>query len=170
MEDTNNLLKEQIIADQESIGNVEISLEIFNKLQGLGEFEIWGEEQSLFFAPREVVYPSCQKKKDNHSQQYHIAEPIVSDERSLTEKSQETRYRADEEPEAPAIVERTSGSDIPSSKIFEDVIDWINNWEVSKSTGDFMFINNKERLGEYPDEWLQDLKLKIKEKWGKIER
>ena len=118
-------------------------------------------------APREVVYPSCQKKKDNHTspQEVNVSEP--------QHKGELGEAPADEEPELDIVQERSSsssGSDIQQSKIFEDVIDWINNWEVSKSTGDFMFINNKERLGEYPDEWLQDLKLKIKEKWGKIER
>jgi hypothetical protein len=113
--------------------------------------------------------PSCQKKKDNHSQQYHIAEPIVSDERSLTEKSQETRYRADEEPDknsALVKIDNSSGSDIQQSKIFEDVIKLIDETEKL-----FMPITdvNANSFMDLREQIFNKLKSKIKEKWGKIE-
>jgi hypothetical protein len=68
--------KSQIIAEQESIGNVEISEEEYNRLTGDGEMRIWINNTYLNFAPRSVVHPeekaaqndfraASEKKKDN---------------------------------------------------------------------------------------------------------
>jgi hypothetical protein len=143
-------------------------LEIFNKLQGLGEFEIWGEEQSLFFAPREVVYPSCQKKKDNHTRQQDVRKNDLGET-------------------TPCVGEENIPAEhIQSSKIFEDIFGLIDEWAIEHKTswkylkrkgfqnaeefGDVIILNiNNHFDGNYPTA-IEDLKLKLKEKWGKIEQ
>jgi len=71
-----------IIKAQESIGNVEINKEKFDNLPDdcckgwisiTNKEDYEGYDSDIYFAPRSVVHPSCQKKKDNHSQQGEVA-------------------------------------------------------------------------------------------------
>jgi hypothetical protein len=203
--------KSQIIAEQESIGNVEITeeelcancghlrKEHYNKQTPTGKIFMCCHFDKKYcgckkFTPREVVHheeteafggkllisdeekigcgkdmgewycgnlgfnvktgkmevclcPSCQKKQDNHSQNKELAGSVESAIPDATDEEPELHTRKD------CI---RAGSDIPSSKIFEDIIKLIEK-------------NFKKRDNLDIDEW-EEIKSKIKEKWGKIER
>jgi hypothetical protein len=198
--------KSQIIAEQESIGNVEISKEEFNNLNFNECFYIpLSFTEALYFVPREVVHPeekigcgedvcancgldisqhygdycpeqingesykkfvpSCQKKqdaKDNHSPH---SEASCSEDNPMLKRTEIA-----EEPEVnlckdhkQKFGEEMSGSDIQQFKIFEDILGLI----------DEKFSEAKFKTYCGFELWLksdiEDLKLKIKEKWGKIE-
>jgi phenolic acid decarboxylase len=49
--------KSQIIAEQESIGNVEITRKQFDDFCFQNELRVRNNEGSIYFAPREVVHP-----------------------------------------------------------------------------------------------------------------
>jgi hypothetical protein len=106
-----------------------------------------------------ILCPSCKEKKDNHSQQTKLRRENgnLKYRDSILDTTEDKT--ADEEPELDIVQERSSsssGSDIQSPKIFEDII-----WLI------------EEIDGKNCDKWNCDmcvLKSKIKEKWGKIER
>jgi len=185
----------EIIKAQESIGNVEMEYEVWKNLINKNQFIIFTRFGQLYFAPREVVHPACQKKKDNGSDNHkeedrcffcgHLSriecqceegtegyenfnnqQEIEYSKRKLATETFGLRqgvgtYNADKEPDKKSAlvkVDNSSGSDIPSSKIFEDVIKLID---------EHFKIPMNYKMNKV--EW-EVLKSKIKEKWGKIER
>jgi hypothetical protein len=108
-----------IIKAQESIGNVEITHNQWAELREVGEIALCTKEETLYFAPRDVIYPD---------------------------------------------------ENIQSSKIFEDVIKLIDeklkDYHKRLEDGCLPDLTQANVSGMILG--IEDLKSKIKEKWGKI--
>ena len=144
--------REQIIADQESIGNVKITEEQYGLIKiGSGEIQISLLDEDIYFAPRDVVYPKeKQDVKDNHSSE--IKAHVES---------------KDEEPEQVGLCSResnSSGSDNQLYKIFEDEI--LKEVMQDKINMELFTLDQNIIIQEVIR---KTIKL-TKEKWGKIEK
>jgi hypothetical protein len=168
----------EIIKAQESIGNVEITQKQYGNFCYNGELIVRSNDGSIFFAPREVVHPEeteafggkllisdeekigCGKefKKYWNSKVVYLCGQMYLGEIILCPSCKEKKDNHSPQGYTngmPEKVASVSGSDIQSSKILEEVIKLIEK-------------NFKKRDNLDIDEW-EEIKSKIKEKWGKIE-
>jgi hypothetical protein len=112
-------------------------------------------------------FENLSSKKDNHSQQTMESETPLLEKKGNRSRGVIPRDKtADKEPEQ---FGHSSGSDIQSPKIFEDVIKLIDECS-DKFIGIKLYENGFDKLEDYHEakEYFEDLKSKIKEKWGKI--
>jgi RecJ-like exonuclease len=190
--------KSQIIAEQKSIGNVEISEEQYNRLTGVGEMRIWMDNTFLNFAPREVVHPEEKigcgavhilgftvgyKNMDEMQKDCNRITEVCGDfnlslnkvilcpscQKKKDNHSSEITAHLESKDEEP--YHEDNGSDIQSPKVFED------NFYFIKVNAFGIEIIDKSDLGysycfgrSFSLPLLIDAVNYYQEKWGKIER
>jgi hypothetical protein len=133
--------RKQIIAEQESIGNVEITMNKWFELESLDleSSRINYEKGILYFAPREVVYPEekigCGKLIGDNTIGFICGKhktikgnimlcPSCQKKQDNHTRQQDVRKNdlGETNPHLSLSAEHIPAEDIPSSKIFEDEI------------------------------------------------